>query len=654
MSTIHSYRIIIRSDYSSATLHPLDTTLSLEIITIHGLSQLRTFYTNDIVRYDSSTSTLTLETPSSYRKKCIPGILLIDSNYKYGSNSRGVPRYQCRPIIPNLPNFLVCSKIVSQLKKQRRPITKQAIYFQILSWPSDSMYPYGSLQQQFGSHNLPSANYSLLKQKHQLVTKSYSKSFRTFCQTQFQQHIESRGIDTTSIRYQLTDFTISIDPQGCTDIDDALSIRKETINQQTIQYTVGIHITDILAILSNLPSKYQSEWSTQLLSKLTTIYTPNTPHKQNMLPESISCQIASLQERQPKLVWSLLLHVQTTKADSSTLSNTFSNLQLINSKFQQSTICLMKNFSYQRIDSLLQEEISIKNEDIHQLFEISKYLAITYCGYTPKEIVSWNSHKMIEIYMVYMNQEVAQWIYVYSYKLPKGIRPMIRTRPNQAIVPPQYPFHYHPAEYQFVEPPSIKDNKTIINTSFYTHFTSPIRRFVDIYMHWILCLLQQPNSPICQSSHWLYQFFSQLNSSQLIISCNETHTHCKQYARDCMKFQLYQKVVNLPKQPYESTGILIDIEKDNCADIWLPEFQLLFHQRLIPYELDSKFTLLVDGTLQEHISATESISRMTLILDTPYPIQIFCRMTEVRLSQKITIHFPELSQWLTSLHESHL
>ena len=97
MSLIDLYRITIRPDYSSATLQPLDTTISNEIVTIHGLSQLRSFYTNDIVLYEPSSSTLTLKTPSPYRKEKIPGILLIDSTYKYGSNSRGVPRYQCRP-----------------------------------------------------------------------------------------------------------------------------------------------------------------------------------------------------------------------------------------------------------------------------------------------------------------------------------------------------------------------------------------------------------------------------------------------------------------------------------------------------------------------------------------------------------------------------
>ena len=99
------------------------------------------------------------------------------------------------------------------------------------------------------------------------------------------------------------------------------------------------------------------------------------------------------------------------------------------------------------------------------------------------------------------------------------------------------------------------------------------------------------------------------------------------------------KVIHLDHQPYQSTGVIIEID-NGYLDIWLPEFNLLFHQRFIPREYDFKYQLLSDGTLVKIITSTESISQQIITKDIEYPINIYCYTTEIMIHQKIKILFP--------------
>jgi exoribonuclease R len=213
----------------------------------------------------------------------------------------------------------------------------------------------------------------------------------------------------------------------------------DALSYDSVNNKIGIHIADVNYTINNFKFDY---------TKYSSIY---APHKTiNMLPNELSFNLCSLLENTVKPVISCWL-----------------NLNDYTFEFKREFIRISKNFSYDEVN----HDLIKNNKSINIIFEHSKLI-------NSKELyvdIVKSSHEMVEVYMIFLNNKVAEIL-----------------KDKNIIYRNQIPCEY--AEYSY-------ENKghSHMKLSHYTHFTSPIRRIVDLYIHQVLIKdLFDPNLEIIE------------------------------------------------------------------------------------------------------------------------------------------------------------
>lgn len=141
----------------------------------------------------------------------------------------------------------------------------------------------------------------------------------------------------------------SVDPQGCTDVDDALHFRELSNGN----YEIGVHIADV--------SHYVKPGS--LLDKIssdrgTTVYLPD--RRIDMLPEFLSAGLCSLLENQERGSFSVIWEIDR-------------NANILSTEFTKGLIKSRKAFSYDEALKTIESTGPYKIE-LEGLYKISKIL----------------------------------------------------------------------------------------------------------------------------------------------------------------------------------------------------------------------------------------------------------------------------------------
>jgi len=159
------------------------------------------------------------------------------------------------------------------------------------------------------------------------------------------------------------------------------------------------------------------------------------PHKIiNMLPDDVTYNYCSLLQGTVKPVISCYIHIDTF------------NIQLI-----REFVSIKRNYSYDDI-----EQLNINS--INKIMEFAKKLNKRY---NFLEFIT-DSHHMVELYMIFLNAYIAE--------LLKDEKIIYRNQEPQQF-----------SEYSFESKGHFS-----MKLKNYTHFTSPIRRYVDQYVHQVL------------------------------------------------------------------------------------------------------------------------------------------------------------------------
>jgi exoribonuclease R len=371
-------------------------------IEINGLTIFnKKLFHNDKVKYTDKEIILEQSNRSNF---LIGGVLKLNNSVQYTSKNKK-PIYEFIPLNWRYPKFLVPSDIKNNCIKRNESITDYFVVIQFKDW--SEKYPSGSIYRSIGPTNNMENKYEILFYYYP-DTPYIANKFKL---------IEEINL----IPYNLNNIeTIySIDPIGCKDIDDAISI--DILNNK-----IGIHIADVNYTIQNLDINF---------SKFSTIY---APHKViNMLPDDLAYNYCSLIENKIRPVISCWINIHTLEFE-----------------FKREFIKVRHNCNYDEIDNII-----IKSSpEIKKLYEFSKILNDKY-KYV-EDVKS--SHEMVEIYMIFLNNKIAELL-----------------KDNEIIYRNQEPCSY--AEYSY-------ENKghTHMNLKYYTHFTSPIRRIVDQYIHQVL------------------------------------------------------------------------------------------------------------------------------------------------------------------------
>lgn len=404
---------------------------------------------------------------------------------------------------------------VTKLKKAQN---KQKVIARINEWPSKAKNPIGEIIEVLGNPGEHQVEIHAIMAEFELpfkfpakVIKSAEKISDEITEEEIKKRRDFRNI-----------LTFTIDPADAKDFDDALSIQYFDDNT----YEVGIHIADVTHYV-----KPNTTLEAEALKRATSVYLVDRVVP--MLPERLSNQICSLRPDEEKLTFSAVFKLDAQG-------------KVLKQWFGKTIIKSDKRFTYQEAQQIIENQEGTFATEINTLNQLAKKLrqkrfnagAIAFDRVEPKfELdekgnplkvyfkISKDSNKLIEEFMLLANRKVAEFIgkpendqrkpktFVYRiHDLPDPdkltnfanfikrfgysidiespqktadslnmLLENVKGRGEQNVVEQLAIRSMAKAEYSI-------DNIGHYGLSFqyYTHFTSPIRRYPDMMVHRLL------------------------------------------------------------------------------------------------------------------------------------------------------------------------
>jgi len=256
------------------------------------------------------------------------------------------------------------------------------------------------------------------------------------------------------------DKVITIDPKFSTDLDDGF-----TITEDDNKYIIDIHIADPTSYF-DLKNPVTNEFIMELKKRLCTCYIPFENKINHLLPENIMKCVTLLSDGLDK-------RAITFRTILSKYDNTYS-VEIFYTILQN-----IKNYTYEDYDKqVLQVDNNIKEKYITIC---NKLLEIMNCR------IDFNiddlCHKFIEVFMIWVNHisgnKYSDFI-VRTQEKPEteidfsSIPEILRNLLNYS------------ANYKFKDGDLQKNYHYSLNLYNYSHVSSPMRRFIDMYNHLII------------------------------------------------------------------------------------------------------------------------------------------------------------------------
>ena len=335
--------------------------------------------------------------------------ILETSGPKYGFTSRGNPIYLCKPLNETYPPFYIGSKIKDTIKNK-------LITFKFDAWEKE--FPTGTFVDLLGDCGdahaekkgalLKASPYSWPKMPEKTVTPSFEN------------------------RMRLSSYTFNIDPDGCRDIDDCITICDNMI---------AISIADVSAWVEVNP------WMKKGETIGTSLYNSGTCVKP-MFPRELSEDKMSLVQGQDRLAYSLII----TFNDDTT-----------NYSFKETVVKVDKSYTYKSIYD-------------DQNFN---YKSLQYFVYKLSGVETEDSHKWVEILMLIYNTKAGEILKQRNsgiLRAQKGVN-LEMAKQFESFSDTYNYLCYESAKYTL---PTSNTEHSMLQLQAYAHASSPIRRYVDI------------------------------------------------------------------------------------------------------------------------------------------------------------------------------
>lgn len=539
-TTIHICNVEYR-DYTNwcieppiekSTIHPLEYKL------FHG-DQFKCTITEE---EENSTPSIEIKQSPIRSNPNIPGILLLENNRTYGrtSNQKRL-YYKCRPYDTKLPNFLIPFDIPMGFNKNFK---NKYVTFQYDHW--NEKHPHGKLSQNLGDvHDFPAyCEYALYcKCLHESITKSITYTKQRLKSQTFEQYMiqilkspETYG----SFLKRDDDNVFSIDPEGCMDRDDALSIYQTKNTNDMCRYKVSVYIANVWVWLDALDL-----WD-HIGKRISTIYFPIM--KRPMLPTALGEQLCSLDQEHRRFGFVMdFIVVEDFKKGTIYIQDTETKYP----KISQCTLTVKNNYDYE-------EPTLLANTSYQLLQKITQKL-------DPQAI---DSHEVVAYWMMQMNHYAAKQMKKHQmgiYRIVQSKNPE-STNTNQndsSVLHSPIPTFVRILEQQLSGSYCVFHmdqtyTHETLGFSEYIHFTSPIRRMVDLLNQivWVKDMIK----PMIMSEKAIQFYQSQVDH---LDKLNEKMKKIRRIQSDC---DILYQVLNTPdlmQKVFE--GMVVSIQEEKCG-----------------------------------------------------------------------------------------
>lgn len=341
----------------------------------------------------------------------------------------------------------------------------------------------------------------------------------------------------------------SIDPIGCVDIDDALHI--QSIQKGT--YEIGIHIADPTSYITE-----NSQLDIELQKRCESVYLADG-NVVNMLPNNL-VELCSLKEGIIRRSYSVIIKV---------IKNKNGLLEIIDVEICRGLICVKQNLSYEYAEKLIKNKLgnflTTDNNNLsngrNKLIASLELLHDFAREYNKNDNTDdlYDTHKMVETYMIMANVLVAEYLIkrnknknnvllrshegIKTDKISKqsldGINPKLVKYSTNLLM--------NRAEYCISNDDNHHRLKHMgLNKQYYTHFTSPIRRYADMIVHRLLTTKDYETNP------------------ELVTTINETK---KRYANIERQSIVIKNIFNIAidYDVLELDGNIVQIDHENTV-----------------------------------------------------------------------------------------
>lgn len=389
-------------------------------------------------------------------REYIVGILHLNINQKFGFTKRGVPIIKFSPLSNKYPTFMVPSK-----SRERKALL---CVITINKWKTTNKNPVGQIEHIIGPVGIIEHELQGLLYKNQMcpLGKSKQRNPKSILSNEdIQKHKWIVPKKPNEYDYE----TFSIDPEGCRDIDDAIHVKELDDNT----YEIGIHIADVASKLDMEKIKF---------CFYSTVYFDGGK-VDNMLNDDFTFNQASLGNGEIKGAVSLILNVTISEDSLSVKTNSFC--------FKS---CYVKNkaLSYEEADYLINttDKLSPSKETAKEaLCSLNKIAKIMNReNYTESCETFIPATKMVEHFMLLYNSLTAETLYSYSkntiLRSHKQTSGLFFEKSSPKLTEFINRLNQNAAKYVVNADNESEITHEGLGFTYYTHATSPIRRYIDI------------------------------------------------------------------------------------------------------------------------------------------------------------------------------
>jgi exoribonuclease R len=412
----------------------------------------------------------------------IAGVLILNGNRTYGKNETGKRSlYKFIPEDRDLPPFLVPYELKLGFSKD---VKNKYVVVKYDHW--DDKHPRGIISETIGDVSVMTAYYEYrlyCRNVHDSIAE-FTGKVRELTNDRKTIYESIKSNPRFNIESRLDVAVYSIDPEGCTDIDDAFSIQPLSGEPG---YQISIYIANVYVWIETL-----GLWD-YIANRVSTIYLPDK--KRTMLPTILSENLCSLLKHQSRFAFCMDVFVDGN------------GVVLREPEYKNAEISLHSNFAYE-------EPRLLSNPNFNLFMDITKKM---------DENIN-DTHELIEFWMIYMNSRCGERL----ASAKDGIFRTATITDNSTNKLRQIIRNWNDVNCKYSAYSDGDISHQVLKIDSYIHITSPIRRLVDL-LNQTMFIKQMGMAKVSQSaSNFIGKWKQKIETiNQNTKSIRKTQNECE-------------------------------------------------------------------------------------------------------------------------------